>query len=83
MKWIQDGKYCCIAKDYGDMITEDGIALLLFESESGVVWKFSLISLVHKFSMTFNDGENIYIDRLEMPKVCLENGKVAALVLAA
>lgn len=83
VEWYQDGKYYCIAKDHGDMITEHGIALLLFESQNGLDWKLSENSLVHKFNITFKDGENLEFDRLEMPKVFLENGKVVALFLAA
>jgi hypothetical protein len=46
-------------------------------------WTLSPNSLVHKFSITFNDGEQMEFDRFEMPKVYLENGKVIALILAA
>jgi hypothetical protein len=83
VEWYQDGKYYCIAKDHGDMITEHGIALLLFESSDGLDWTLSSNSLVHKFEITFNDGEYMDFDRFEMPKVYLENGKVIALFLAA
>jgi len=83
VEWFQDGKYYCIAKDHGDMITEHGIALLLFESPNGLDWTLSSNSLVHKFSITFKDGEHMDFDRFEMPKVYLENGKVIALFLAA
>jgi len=83
VEWFQNGKYYCIAKDHGDMITEHGIALLLFESPNGLDWTLSSHSLVHKFSITFKDGEHMDFDRFEMPKVYLENGKVVALFLAA
>ncbi len=83
VEWYQDGKYYCIAKDHGDMITTHGIALLLFESANGLDWSLSANSLVHKFSITFKDGKHMDFDRFEMPKVYLENGKVVALFLAA
>lgn len=83
VEWFQDGKYYCIAKDHGDMLTEHGIALLLFESENGFDWTLSPNSLVHKFSIDFNDGEHMDFERFEMPKVYMENGKVVALFLAA
>ena len=83
VEWFQDGKYYCIAKDHGDMITEHGISLLLFESPNGLDWNLSPNSLVHKFSITFKDGEHMDFDRFEMPKVYIEKGKVVALFLAA
>ncbi len=83
VEWYQDGKYYCIAKDHGDKITEHGIALLLFESDNGLDWSLSANSLVHKFNITFANGESMVFDRFEMPKVYLENGKVVALFLAA
>jgi len=83
VEWFQDEKYYCIAKDHGDMIAEHGIAILLFESGNGLDWKLSSNSLVHKFSITFKNGEHMDFDRFEMPKVYMENGKVIALFLAA
>jgi hypothetical protein len=83
VEWFQDGKYYCIAKDHGDKITEHGIALLLFESQNGLDWKLSDNSLVHKFNITFSDGEYYDFERFEMPKVYLDKGKVIALFLAA
>lgn len=83
VEWFQNGKYYCIAKDHGDRITEHGIALLLFESPNGLDWTLSPNSLVHKFSITFKDGEHMEFDRFEMPKVYMENGKIVALFLAA
>jgi len=79
VEWYQNKKYYCIAKDHGDSLTKYGIALLLFESSNGYDWKLSDHPLVHQFSITFNDGETMEFDRLEMPKVYLENGKLKAL----
>jgi predicted GH43/DUF377 family glycosyl hydrolase len=83
VEWFQDGKYYCIAKDHGDMLTDHGIALLLFESANGLDWSLSAHPLVHEFRITFSDGQQMDFDRLEMPKVYLENGCVTALFLAA
>jgi len=83
VEWYQDGKYYCIAKDHGDKITEHGVALLLFESANGLDWKLSAHCLVHKFNITFANGESFVFDRFEMPKVYLEKGKAVALFLAA
>lgn len=98
VEWRQNGKYFCIAKDHGakpsfssdsvkvfdpDALTEHGRALILFESADGFDWKLSKNSLVHKFEITFADGSHYEFDRLEMPKVYLEDGKVKAIFLAA
>lgn len=83
VEWYQDHKYYCIAKDHGDSLTKYGVALLLFESTNGFDWKLSANPLVHEFAITFKDGDKMEFDRLEMPKVYLENGKVKALFLAA
>jgi len=38
---------------------------------------------VHKFNITFSNGESFDFERFEMPKVYIEKGKVIALFLAA
>jgi len=83
VEWYQDGKYYCIAKDHGDKITEHGIALLLFESMNGLDWQLAPNPLVHKFEITFADGDHFEFERFEMPKVFMENGRITALFLAA
>lgn len=91
VEWYQNGKYYCIAKDHAvcsggsteNSLTEYGQALILFESENGLDWKLAKNALVHQFHLDFSDGTQMDFDRLEMPKVYLENGEIKALFLAA
>lgn len=91
VEWYQNGKYYCIAKDHSiaaggnkkTSLTKYGQALILFESDNGLDWHLAKHSLVHKFHLDFTDGTSMDFDRLEMPKVYMENGKVKAIFLAA
>jgi hypothetical protein len=91
VEWYQNGKYYCIAKDHSiaaggnkkTSLTKYGQALILFESDNGLDWHLAKHSLVHKFHLDFTDGTSMDFDRLEMPKIYMENGKVKAIFLAA
>lgn len=87
VEWYQDGKYYCIAKDHAgskeNSLTKFGKALILFESEDGLNWQLAENALVHEFHMDFSDGTQMDFERLEMPKVYMEDGKIKALFLAA
>jgi len=71
--WI---RLCCFKESGRPKIKHDLI-------QGFKIKKTLLYSLVHKFSITFRDGEHMYFDRFEMPKVYMENGKVLALFLSA
>lgn len=87
VEWYQDGKYYCIAKDHAgrkeNSLTKFGQALILFESEDGLNWQLAKNALVHEFHIDFSDGTQMDFERLEMPKVYMEDGKIKALFLAA
>jgi len=99
VEWFEGGKYYCIAKDHAayddrlvdgryvpdarNSLTPDGRALLLFESADGLNWKLAPQPLVTRFQIKFANGEEMFFERFEMPKVYIEDGKIKALFLAA
>lgn len=87
VEWYQNGLYYCIAKDHSfdkkSSLTKYGTALILFTSSNGLDWKLAKEPLVHKFFIKFSDRTQMTFDRLEMPKVYIENNKIKAIFLAA
>ncbi len=83
-EWVQNGRYFAIVKDHdAPYLTEHGKSLILFESPDGRNWQLSENALVKTFSVTWEDGETIEYDRLEMPKILFEQGRPTVLSLAA
>jgi len=60
-----------------------GRSLLLIESEDGIGWRLARHSLAKDFSIHWDDGETQSFERLEMPKLHMEDGRPKALFLAA
>jgi len=83
VEWYQDGRFWCITKDHGEGFTEHVPALVLFESQDGLDWQLAANPLVMPFEITWQDGEIQKFDRLEMPKVYVEDGRARVLFLAA
>ena len=83
VEWFQEGRYWCITKDHGEGFTEHVPALVLFESQDGLDWHLASNPLVMPFQITWQDGETQNFDRLEMPKVYIEDGRARVLFLAA
>ena len=84
VEWFQGDRYYAIVKDHdAPFLTDHGRALLLMESPDGLVWKFARHILVKDFFITWDDGTAQQFERLEMPKLYLENGRPKVLFLAA
>ncbi len=64
-------------------MTAHGRCLVLFESRDGLDWQPSRNCLVKDFSITWVDGKRDEFQRLEMPKLLIENGRPKILSLAA
>ncbi len=83
-EWFQGDRYYAIMKDHdAPFLTPHGRSLVLFESADGLDWKPSSHTLVKDFSITWEDGVRQEFQRLEMPKLLLENGQPKLLSLAA
>lgn len=84
VEWFQDGSYYGIVKDHdAPFLTPHGRALLLIESSDGIHWRLARHVLVKDFSVRWDDGETQRMERLEMPKLHLEQGRPRTLFLAA
>lgn len=83
-EWRQGDRYYAIVKDHdAPFMTSYGRSLILFESADGFAWGPSRHALVKDFSIEWEDGKRQDFDRLEMPKLLLENGRPRLLSLAA
>lgn len=83
-EWIQDGRWYAIVKDHdAPFLTPHGRSLLLFESPDGRAWLPSRHPLVKDFSIAWADGTREKFQRLEMPKLLIEDGRPKLLSLAA
>ena len=83
-EWWQDDRYYAIVKDHdAPYLTPHGRSLLLFDSPDGITWRPSKHSLVQDFSISWEDGKDQTFERLEMPKLLMENGQPRILSLAA
>ena len=83
-EWYQNDRYYAIVKDHDKpFLTEHGKSLLLFESPDGRNWKPSSNILVQDFRINWDDGQHSTYNRLEMPKLLLQNGQPTVLSLAA
>lgn len=83
-EWWQEDRYYAIVKDHdAPFLTPHGRSLLLFESPDGISWRPSNHSLVQDFSIRWDDGIEQVFERLEMPKLLMENHQPRILALAA
>lgn len=83
-EWVQDGRYYAIVKDHdAPFLTPHGRCLYLLESADGFTWRTAAHPLVKDFSINWTDGATEQFERLEMPKLYLENGRPRVLFLAA
>ncbi len=83
-EWFQGDRYYAIVKDHdAPFMTPHGRSLVLFESPDGLDWRPSPHALVKDFSIAWDDGSRQDFQRLEMPKLLLENGRPRLLSLAA
>jgi hypothetical protein len=83
-EWLQDGRYYAIVKDHdAPYLTPYGRCLYLLESDDGLAWRTARNALVKDFSITWDDGVTQRFERLEMPKLYLEQGRPRTLLLAA
>jgi len=83
-EWWQDDRYYAIVKDHdAPYLTQHGRSLLLFDSPDGVTWRPSNHPLVQNFLIRWEDGKEQTFERLEMPKLLMENGQPRILSLAA
>lgn len=74
-EWFQEDRYYAIVKDcQPPHLTGHGKALLLMESVDGLDWELSRHTLVHEFTLEWDDGDRQEVGRFEMPKLYLENG---------
>jgi hypothetical protein len=84
VEWYQDGRYYAIVKDHdAPYLTEHGRCLYLIESADGLQWGPSKHALVMPFRLTWEDGRTESFERLEMPKLHIEDGRPRVLFLAA
>ncbi|NMH86818.1 glycoside hydrolase family protein [Flavivirga algicola] len=81
--WYESGKYRAIVKDMHGAFTDEGRALVLFESEDGFDWNLSENGLVSKLEINWKDGTTQKVEHLERPQLYLENGKPIALLCAS
>jgi len=83
-EWFQDGRFYAIVKDHdAPYLTEFGKILHLLESKDGMTWERSANPFVKDRKIIWDDGHIQYFERLEMPKIYLENGKPMVLFLSA
>ncbi len=83
-EWWQDDRYYAIVKDHdAPFLTPHGRSLLLFDSPDGIAWRTARHTLVQGFTMRWDDGTRQEFNRLEMPKLLIENGRPVLLSLAA
>ncbi len=83
-EWIQDGRWYAIVKDHdAPFLTPHGRSLLLFESPDGRAWRPARHALVKDFAIAWADGARQEFERLEMPKLLVEDGRPRLLSLAA
>jgi hypothetical protein len=83
-EWFQGDRFYAIVKDHdAPFLTQHGRSLLLFESPDGRTWKPSHHVLVQAFDLDWTDRGRERYQRLEMPKLLIENGQPALLSLAA
>lgn len=83
-EWFQDGKYYAIVKDQNPpFLTRYERCLLLLESPNGLDWDLAAQPLVTDFHLRWDDGSASRFERLEMPKLYLEDGKPKVLFLAS
>lgn len=84
VEWFQHDRYYAIVKDHdAPYLTPNGRCLYLMESPDGLAWKPSAHTLVTQFRLTWDDGSTQEFERLEMPKLYMENGQPRVLFLAA
>ncbi len=81
--WNQNGKFRAIVKDMHGAFTNQGRALVLFDSEDGFNWKLSKNPLLSKLEINWANGHKQKVDHLERPQLYIENGKPTALLCAA
>jgi hypothetical protein len=83
-EWFQGDRYYAIVKDHdAPFLTPHGRCLYLLESADGLDWRPSKNLLVKDFRIDWDDGSSESFQRLEMPKLFLENGEPRTLFLAA
>lgn len=83
-EWFQDDRFYAIVKDHdAPFLTAHGRSLLLFESQDGRAWSPSKHALVQAFELNWDDRGRERYQRLEMPKLLIENQRPALLSLAA
>ncbi len=83
-EWHQGDRYYAIVKDHdAPFLTPHGRSLVLFDSPDGLDWRPARHALVKDFSITWDDGTRQEFQRLEMPKLLLEEGRPILLSLAA
>jgi hypothetical protein len=82
VEWYQEGMYYAIVKDNRGEFTEYERAMILFESKDGFHWELSCDPLIMLPEITWEDGIVQSFERLEMPKLYLENGRPICLFLA-
>jgi hypothetical protein len=84
LEWIQGGRYYGLVKDHDrPFLTPYGRSLLLVESDDGLAWRLAAKPLAKDFRIEWEDGAAEDFERLEMPKLHLENGVPKVLFLAA
>lgn len=81
--WYQEGRYRAIVKDMHGAFTDQGRALVLFESKDGFDWKLAPEPLLSTLQINWADGKTQSVDHLERPQLYLENGKPIALLCAS
>ena len=83
-EWWQDDRYYAIVKDHdAPFLTSHGRSLLLFDSPDGYAWRPAKHPLVQDFAIRWEDGSQQDFERLEMPKLLIENNQPRILSLAA
>jgi hypothetical protein len=84
LEWVEDGRYYGIVKDHdAPFLTPHGRSLLLVESDDGISWRLARHALVKDFTLRWQDGAKQTCERLEMPKLHLEQDRPRTLLLAA
>ncbi len=81
--WYQEGRYRAIVKDMHGAFTDNGQALVLFDSKDGFDWKLSDLPLVSTLKINWANGHKQNVLHLERPQLFIENGKPVALLCAA
>lgn len=81
--WYEEDRYYALVKDFQGYFTKkDKNTVALFESYNGINWEPSKNSYAFGRKITWEDGVEEQMCKLERPQLLLENGKPVVLICA-